>query len=192
MKVTGHPDLRIEDLRELFGDARIFIQSALNTLDKVTISLYHRDNMMHRHWTFDRQRADKDPIATVIFTKADIHKSPYDYANMLMGEVWKREFPVSAKLKEIQDQSQKCGEFIDWMKQRGMRFGEFHEHTDECYDAELCGVKDTHKKGPYCQRTGETFVPVFVNTQNLLAEFFGIDQVALEAEKERMLEEIRT
>lgn len=189
MKVTGHPDLTIEDLRELFGEVRVGIQHIIKYTGSHTVGLFP----LHHYWTFDKQRSDVGPIAQVTFTMADVNKSPYDYADMLMAEVWKREFPVSAKLKEIQDQSQKCGELIEFLETKDIHLGKYHEHTEECSDPEVWGLpKGTRNRKHFCGLCEGVLYPETISITKLLAEFFGIDTTALEAEKERMLEELRT
>jgi hypothetical protein len=191
MRVFGFPDLTIDTLRELFGDARIPIQHALSTVGHYTVGLYHRDNTMHRYWTFDKQKACQEPIASITFTVADLHGNPYIYADMLMQEVWKREFPVSSKLREIQELSQKCGELMEWLETKDIHLGKYHEHTEECSDPVVWGLPEG-TRNHYCGLSEGVLYPETISMTRLLAEFFGIDLKALEAEKERMLEEARS
>jgi len=179
MKVTGFPDLTIDTLRELFGDARISIKHSIQTNGKAIVSLFFGNN----RWRFDKPKACQEPIASITFTVADLHGNPYIYADMLMQEVWKREFPVSAKLREIQPLSQKCGELLNWLSSKEILLAKYHTHTTECCQPEH-GIDCGLAQGQLCRYT--------TNTYALLAEFFEIDTIALEAEKERMLEEARS
>ena len=71
------------------------------------------------------------------------------------------------KLKEIQDQSQIIGEFLEWL-------GYEHEYF-------------------ICEKLGQLqeWYPISQNHQKLLAQFFDIDLDKLEQEKRQMLEELR-
>ena len=87
--------------------------------------------------------------------------------------------PECEKLHAIHEQSQKCGEFIEWLQQtKGIWFAKPHEHTDECYDKgfAMCGL-----------RKDELSV-VALDTQKTLAEFFEIDMKKVEEERRALLE----
>lgn len=73
-------------------------------------------------------------------------------------------YPEHAKLKAIVDKSQVIGEFMDWLSDKGIHLAEWGKH-------ELFSIN----------------TPI----RDLLAEFFGIDQKKLDAEKDAMLEEQR-
>jgi len=77
-------------------------------------------------------------------------------------------YPEHEKLEKIKDFSQKCGEFLDWLQhEKGLFLATYSgEEGDELY------------------RADETI-------NQLLVEFFGIDLKKLEAEKLKMLDEIR-
>lgn len=68
------------------------------------------------------------------------------------------------KLHAIVDDSQKIGEFLEWLKEQGYILA---EHSDE------------------------DLYPSFKTTENILAEYFEIDQMRLEQEKLQMLEVLR-
>ena len=74
-------------------------------------------------------------------------------------------YPEHEKLALVQEQSQTCGEFIDWL-------------ADE-HGLCLC-ERDTH----HYRRTSKSI-------NELLAGFFKIDQKKLEAEKQDMLANVR-
>lgn len=76
-------------------------------------------------------------------------------------------YPEHTKLTSISDTSQKIGEFIDWLRsERGIDLTEYNQYEDFHYT------------------TGQ-------RTDQLLADFFGIDQDKIEAEKRAMLESLR-
>lgn len=67
------------------------------------------------------------------------------------------------KLSKVVEQSQKCGEFLEWLLERYF----------------LCEV---HK---------DERMPIHIDTQELLGEFFGIDLKKLEEEKMEILAKLR-
>lgn len=72
------------------------------------------------------------------------------------------EYTEHEKLKLVADQSQKCGEFIEWLATKDMCLGRWPINSDR-------------------------LMPASYDINALLAEFFEIDQVKLEAEKQHML-----
>lgn len=90
------------------------------------------------------------------------------------------------RLATIRDQSQSIGEFVDWLRERGIWLASEHQHTDACYVA-------PHKRRvwPECGFVDSQLVRIYKPIQNLLAEFFDIDQDKLEREKREMLADLR-
>lgn len=78
-------------------------------------------------------------------------------------------YPEHEKLKEIQDQSQACGEFLEWLRSKGIFLAIWVKNSN--------GWEERQS--------------VHTPTQDLLAEFFGIDRDKLEDEKVQMLNELR-
>jgi hypothetical protein len=76
-------------------------------------------------------------------------------------------YPEHEKLKKIQDQSQICGEFLEWLNSE--------------YEIVLC-----QSRGKL-----DLYYPCSQSREKLLAEFFDIDLDKLETEKRQMLEEMR-
>jgi hypothetical protein len=75
-------------------------------------------------------------------------------------------YPEHEKLKKVSDKSQAIGEFLDtFLPQQGIVLMEHTEYGD--------------------------YVPTHRSIQSLLAEFFGIDQKRIDAEKDAMLDAIR-
>lgn len=80
-------------------------------------------------------------------------------------------YPEHAKLAEVSDKSQAIGAFIDWLQEeQGFSFGKYGMGEDEDMD---------------------TLTPTYLNIQDELAAFFGIDQKVIEQEKRAMLDSIR-
>lgn len=76
------------------------------------------------------------------------------------------EYPEHEKLKLVSDRSQAIGEFLEWL----------------LTDLTLC---DWHENHPGYD--GGVFVPARNNRNELLAEYFEIDQTALENEMRAMI-----
>lgn len=76
------------------------------------------------------------------------------------------DYPEHDKLAKISDQSQTCGEFVDWLQGCGLH---------------LCEGEDDEGR----------FWPSHRPITELLAGFFDIDQKKIDAEKEAMLDVLR-
>lgn len=56
--------------------------------------------------------------------------------------------PECDKLSKIAGQSQKIGEFIDWLEEEGIALARHHEHTEDCQGKgmppgwNVCGYRD--------------------------------------------------
>ena len=79
--------------------------------------------------------------------------------------------PTLDKMREVKDQSQAIGEFLEWLGSKGIFLG---HHT------------------LYEGRSQEQFVVRPGSTEELLAEFFEIDLNEAEAEKRAILDHIRS
>lgn len=80
-------------------------------------------------------------------------------------------YPEHEKLRAIADRSQVCGEFLDWLQhEKGYRLTERVKLND--------------------RTRGD--VEVMRSTEDLLGEFFCIDRDKLAAEKDLMVERMRT
>ena len=83
-------------------------------------------------------------------------------------------YPECDKIVAVHDQSQKLGEFLDWLREQGW---------------ELCayqGVEDEES-----EETPDGWYPIHKPAEQLLAKFFGIDLNKVEAERRALLEAIR-
>lgn len=118
-------------------------------------------------------------------------------------------YPEHAKMREVADKSQAIGDFLDWVAQH--RNGQLvaYEPRDleitcpdiRCDRGKLSATfRGADRDCPRCGGSGVVVEPILDhyplrNSDNdlrkLLAEFFGIDQDKLEAEKQAMLEALR-
>lgn len=77
----------------------------------------------------------------------------------------KEKYPEHEKLKLVKDKSQVIGEFlVEWLPSQNLTI---------------------------CEFTAGDYFPAMRSTEQLLADFFGIDRKKLEEEKRQMLEEQR-
>lgn len=128
-------------------------------------------------------------IVEVTF-KAEYPNFKYQ-ANKMMNALWDREFPLHVKVIKIQEISERCGEFLDWVRDhKEYQLAQYHEHTESCYDEEIY-QPEKGERGPYCRMSDQMLYTVNVQTEDLLFEFFGIDRKKFQAEKDRMLREIK-
>lgn len=79
-------------------------------------------------------------------------------------------YPEHDKLSDVKDETQAVGEFFDWL-----------QSTDDDHDRLVLGELIDR----------DEFLPWHGDVRVLLAQWKGIDQKKLEAEKEQMLEELR-
>lgn len=79
------------------------------------------------------------------------------------------ETPMLERMREVQEESQLCGEFLEWLQGK---FAMFKKRATE--------------EEAYYIGSGE-----YINTEKILAEFFDIDLVQAEREKRLLLESIR-
>lgn len=81
------------------------------------------------------------------------------------------DYPEHDKLSKVKDESQTCGEFIEWLgNEKSIYLGNTREFDD----------------------VGERFTTIGIPPiQQLLAEFFDIDYDELMREKDQMLRDIR-
>lgn len=77
--------------------------------------------------------------------------------------------PTLDKILEIQEQSQLCGEFLEWLQEKYAMFDKKKKRDSGVF----LGNGD------------------YINIEKLLAEFFGIDLYAAAREKENILNNIK-
>lgn len=89
-------------------------------------------------------------------------------------------YPEHEKLKLVSEKSQACGEFLEWLNSTcGLVL------CRETSEVERDEMEE------YGEGVRESYAPARITTNNLLAEFYGINQQKLEKEKEAMLAELR-
>ena len=81
------------------------------------------------------------------------------------------DYPEHDKLTAIKEKSQFIGEFLEWANCQGMT---------------LCTTEESEYR-----RERDAYIPVHKNIEKLLAEFFEVDLMKLEKEKQKMLARIR-
>lgn len=81
------------------------------------------------------------------------------------------ERPECAKLVEVSPDSQKIGEFIEWLHENGMQICKLEGYADSFRDE---------------------YTPVPDNTEKLLARYFQIDLDVVETERRALLEWIQS
>jgi hypothetical protein len=86
-----------------------------------------------------------------------------------MTEAAQAVYPQHDKLRAVRDQSQAIGEFLEWLQSTRK------PRVTLTVDAEL---------GMRCE-------DLWPKTEDLLAEYFGIDRAALECEKQAMIKGLR-
>lgn len=85
-------------------------------------------------------------------------------------------WPEHGRLYALEGKNEVVGNFIEWLKRHpDYRLCEWFTYTDS----------DGNETG------GGDYLPVYPSTQDLLAEYFKIDQNALDREKDNMLAMIR-
>lgn len=124
--------------------------------------------------------------------------------------------PTLDKLVAVADDSQVCGEFLEWLlKQKKLTLCQPHIHCKECYTMGLTKAEFREnyasEAGLYGQMAGiaskvelikgrfhapqcgasNAFVPVSVSVENLLHQFFKIDPYKVEQERRAMLANLR-
>ncbi len=114
------------------------------------------------------------------------------------------EYPEHKKLKAVQELSQACADFLDWLGEQGIWLARYDTVSDVCrnceHDAEhpwTGGCAATKDNGMPCKCTNndrgnpDRLFPVFNRKDELLAEHFQIDLKVLEQEKQAMLDAMR-
>ena len=98
-----------------------------------------------------------------------------------------QQYPEHEKLHVIKDQSQACGDFLDWLgSEKRIVLAREHQHDEGCYDDPT-----SKNRQRLCGLMKNELAFIVVDKVKLLAEYFEIDQAKLEAEKVAMLEEMR-
>lgn len=149
-----------------------------------------------KEWVFNGERGYHADTMELTTSLADHHDgvgitgrafSPSDFGDGTLTFVRlaavEPSYPEHEKLRAVAEQSQKCGEFFEWLGEKRYTLATYHRHDAECGSRadgwRKCGMTEDH---PY---------PAQVNIRSLLAEFFQIDEAKLEEEKLAMLAKLR-
>lgn len=81
------------------------------------------------------------------------------------------QYPMSEKLASVADQSQRLGEFIEWLESKGMTISEYVRYE---------GYSELRLE------------PVSTGVERLLADYFEIDLNEVEKERRRILAELNS
>lgn len=87
--------------------------------------------------------------------------------------------PECEKMLAVREDSQKIGEFLEWLESKKITFFEWKERE---YNEEM--DEYIPEESGYC--------PYHYDMESLLAEFFGIDLDKVEQERRQILDEIRS
>lgn len=109
-------------------------------------------------------------------------------------------YPEHEKLREVRDVSQAIGEFLDFgLPRMGMAI--YQKITRPC-ECSWCERGVAHRSAWHSDEEKETMVdgvvqvtdwqPTHRTIQAILADYFGIDQDKVDAEKEAMFEALRS
>ncbi len=92
-------------------------------------------------------------------------------------------YPEHEKLKALDNKNIVCGNFLEWLQDtKGYVLCEEHEHTSYCYDEE---------GNMNCEYGNGDMMPVRLNIESILADYFDINTKKLEEEKDKMLKDMR-
>lgn len=92
-------------------------------------------------------------------------------------------YPLHEKLKAHERESFVLSSFLDMLDERGIWLGQYHTHTDECYEDD----ESTRTCGASEERLYTYGVPT---KEQLIGFYLDIDPKALSAEKEAMYAEL--
>lgn len=107
-----------------------------------------------------------------------------------------KKYPECEKLADTKQYSQKIGEFLEWLEEKGVELATRHTHTKECVDPRDQEVfeedPDELDDDEYlCGCHEDELLLYYVGTEKLLADFFGIDLKKVEEERRAMIEDLR-
>jgi hypothetical protein len=114
-------------------------------------------------------------------------------------------YPEHEKLSKVSDKSTACGQFVEWLAEKGILLARRHEHTPECYEDHRCGrdcaydacgrqpggSRDTKIRTCGMLTEHPALYRIYEPLTKLLAEFFDIDEKKIEVEKRAMLDDLR-
>ena len=111
------------------------------------------------------------------------------------------DYPECDKLHAVSEESHRIGDFIDWLRGQGVNLMVYRDDMTETVDCWKFFPLTSEKHPKDCrggcggtgkvERKREGWVHDPRHIEQLLADYYGIDLRKLEAEKRRVLEEIR-
>lgn len=123
------------------------------------------------------------------------------------------EYPECDRMVAASEESQKIGDFLDWLNEQGIVLAEWERQKEcdygvwpkwRCEAGRVVGHPDSNKPGqddgecPECNGTGliarlePRLAPRGEGYEQLLARFFGIDLKKIDAERSQMLAALRS
>lgn len=105
-------------------------------------------------------------------------------------------YPEHEKLRALGGKNQETGDFLEWLKDTKRYVLALHvQRCEKCereWDPDSDGYcKHCAWKPRFTDEPTVRLEPSFARTADLLAEYYGIDQARLEAEKRAMLDALR-
>jgi len=102
------------------------------------------------------------------------------------------ETPELEKMSAVKNESQKIGEFLDWLEsKKKVALCLRHTHDDGCYLGHDDDGNEQMEPLPLCGYENGSLMPFFYTINELLAEFFEIDLKKVEEERRALLDAIR-
>ena len=92
--------------------------------------------------------------------------------------------PNCTKLAAVDAQLGTLDAFLDFLGEKGISLGAYHDHTETCGPLEGFVTRE-------CGMVEHRLYPIAPSRTDLLYEFFGIDPKALEAERRALLDGLR-
>jgi len=93
------------------------------------------------------------------------------------------QYPEHDRLQSVKESCKTIGDFLSWLQEeQSVVLAKSHKHNGNCIEdgERVCGVEN------------DSLVPVFCSIPEWLAQYFGIDETKLEAEKRAMLDVLRS
>lgn len=113
----------------------------------------------------------------------------------------KSKYPELDKLSALKGQTQKLGEFLDWLEQKGLIISRYHKHSLECVggseaDLEVNRGRLTLKPMPAGQKakcgvSEEDIEPMYIKIETMIANYFDLDENKMEDERRAMLADLQ-
>jgi hypothetical protein len=100
--------------------------------------------------------------------------------------------PELDRMKAVTTESQQCGQFLEWLLgEKGYSIVTYHKHGPDCAGWDEDRGRYHPSGEDRCGASENELMPVHINIQQLLAEYFGIDLDKVENERRAILERIQ-